>query len=133
MTTLHRFFLSEAGERAFAYAQAVSDGSTLYVAGVLSIDDAFAPVAPGDMRGQLENVYARIRRTLDSHGVGFASVMKETVYVTDMAAFIAANEVRVRTYGAHLPACTAVEVNGLAFEPCMVEIELVVSLAHAGK
>lgn len=132
MKSLQTFHLSQAGERAFGYAQAVSDGSRLYVAGTLSIDDAFAPVAPDDMRGQIENVYSRIRRTLESHGIGFASVLKETVFVTDMDAFIAANDVRVRTYGSHVPACTAVKVNGLAFPPCMVEIELVASLTHVG-
>lgn len=132
MKALQTFHLSRDGERAFAYAQAVSDGDKLYVAGTLSIDDSFAPVAPNDMRAQLETVYARIRRTLESHGVGFASVLKETVFVTDMDAFIAANDVRVRTYGSHVPACTAVRVSGLAFAPCMVEIELVASLTHAG-
>jgi 2-iminobutanoate/2-iminopropanoate deaminase len=132
MKTLQPFFLSEAGERAFAYAQAISDGSTLYVAGTLSVDDAFAPVAPNDMHGQLEHVYGRIRRVLESHSIGFTSVLKETVFVTDMDAFIAANDVRVRTYGKHVPACTAVEVRRLAFAPCMVEIELVASLTHAG-
>jgi len=132
MKRAQTFHLSEAGERGFAYAQAVSDCAHVYVAGTLSIDDAFAPVAPGDMRGQLENIYARIQRTLEGHGIGFSSVLKETVFVTDMDAFIAANDVRVRTYGAHVPACTVVEVKRLAFAPCLAEIELVASLTHAG-
>jgi 2-iminobutanoate/2-iminopropanoate deaminase len=133
MKALLPFHLAQAGERAFGYAQAVSDGSRLYVSGTLSVDDSFAPVAPNDMRGQLEHIYGRIRRTLESHGIGFGAVLKETVFVTDMDAFIAANEVRVRTYGAHVPACTAVEIRRLAFPPCMAEIELVASLTHAGQ
>jgi 2-iminobutanoate/2-iminopropanoate deaminase len=133
MKALRTFHLAQDGERAFGYAQAVSDGSTLYVSGTLSVDDAFAPVAPNDMRGQLEHIYGRIRRTLESHGVGFGSVLKETVFVTDMDAFLAGNEVRLRTYAGHVPACTAVEVKRLAFPACMAEIELVASLSHAGK
>jgi 2-iminobutanoate/2-iminopropanoate deaminase len=54
------------------------------------------------------------------------------VFVTDMDAFIAANEVRVRMYSAHAPACTAVEVKRLAFPECMAEVELVASLTHVG-
>ena len=132
MKKLSVFHLSEAGERGFAYAQAVSDGSRLFVSGTLSIDDAFAPVAPGDMRGQLEQIYRRIAKTLQAHGVGFDSVLKETVFVTDMDAMLGANDVRVRTYAAHTPACTVVEIKRLAFPACMAEIELVASLTHAG-
>jgi 2-iminobutanoate/2-iminopropanoate deaminase len=132
MKKLTSFHLAEAAERGFAYAQAVGDGDRLYVAGTLSLDDAFVPVAAGEMRGQLEQIYARIGATLKAHGLGFESVLKETVFVTNIDAFIAANDVRVRTYSAHAPACTAVEVRRLAFPECMAEIELVASLTHAG-
>ena len=128
MKKLVGFHLSEAAERSFGYAQAMREGGRLYVSGTLSIDDAFAPIAPGDMRGQLEQIYGRIARTLKAHDVGFEAVIKETVFVTDMDAMLGANDVRVRTYGTHAPACTVVEVKRLAFAPCMAEIELVVSL-----
>jgi enamine deaminase RidA (YjgF/YER057c/UK114 family) len=131
VSALKSFFLSEAGERSFAFAQAVSDGTRLYVSGTLSIDDAFAPVAPGNMRGQLEHIYGRLRKTLEAHGTGFDSVIKETVFVTDMDAMLGANDVRVRTYGSHAPGCTVVEVKRLAFPPCMAEIELVAKLPDA--
>ena len=122
------FHLAADAERSFAYAQAVGDGQRLYVAGTLSLDDAFAPVGMGDMAAQLAQIYARIGRTLAAHGLGFCDVIKENVFVTDMDAMLAANDVRAGTYGAHTPACTVVEVRRLAFPECLAEIEVVARL-----
>ena len=125
---LTRFHLVEPAENGFAYAQAVGDGDRLYVAGTLSIDERFIPVAAGDMRGQLTQIYRRIAQTLAAYGIGFGQVLKETVFVTDMDALLAANDVRVRTYADHVPACTVVEVRRLAFPACLAEIEVVARL-----
>ena len=124
MTTSQPFHLRPDGEKAFGYAQAVRRGDTLYVAGTLSVDDGFAPLHPGDMAAQIGAAYAAIRETLAAHGGMLADVVRETVYVTDMDAFIAANGARLAAYDGWLPAATAVEVNRLAFPECMVEIEV---------
>lgn len=60
--------------------------------------------------------------------MGFAQVLKKTVFVTDMDAMLGANGVRLKTYGAHTPACTVVEVRRLAFPACLAEIEVVAAL-----
>jgi 2-iminobutanoate/2-iminopropanoate deaminase len=122
--TIRTFHLSESAERGFAYAQATSADGQVHVAGTLSLDESFAPVGAGDMAAQLKCVYARIGKTLAAHGGGFGDVLKETVFVTDMDAMLAANSVRADVYGKHTPACTVVEVRRLAFPQCMVEIEL---------
>jgi enamine deaminase RidA (YjgF/YER057c/UK114 family) len=124
MTTSQPFHLRPDGEKAFGYAQAVRRGDTLYVAGTLSVDDGFAPLHEGDMAAQIGAAYATIRETLAAHGGTLADVVRETVYVTDMDAFIAANGARLAAYDGWLPAATAVEVNRLAFPECMVEIEV---------
>ena len=122
--SIRTFHLSEPAERSFAYAQATSADGLLYISGTLSLDDAVAPVGEGDMATQLKCAYQRIARTLAAHGASFADVLKETVFVTDMDAMLAANGVRADVYGKHTPACTVVEVRRLAFPQCMVEIEL---------
>jgi enamine deaminase RidA (YjgF/YER057c/UK114 family) len=122
------FHLSESAERGFAYAQATSDGNRLYVSGTLSLDDDFAPVGEGDMAAQLRQIYGRIGRTLTAHGIGFAQVLKETVFVTDIDAMLGANGVRAQAYGSHTPACTVVEVRRLAFPACLAEIEVMAIL-----
>jgi 2-iminobutanoate/2-iminopropanoate deaminase len=122
---IRTFHLAEEAERGFAYAQATSADGLIHVAGTLALNDAFAPVGEGDMAAQLDCAYARIARTLAAHGVGFADVLKETLFVTSMDDMLASNTVRARVYGEHTPACTVVEVRRLAFPQCMVEIELV--------
>jgi len=120
------FHFRREGEQAFGYAQAVSAGGLLFVSGTLSVDAAFQTIGAGDMRQQLEVVYSALAETLRAHDLDFSAVVKETVFVTDMAAFLGANEVRVATYqGLALPAVTAVEVRRLAFPDNVVEIEIV--------
>jgi 2-iminobutanoate/2-iminopropanoate deaminase len=124
MTKSRPFHLRPEGENAFGYAQAVRHGDTLYVAGTLSLDDGFAPLHAGDMAAQIEAVYAAIRATLAAHGATLLDVVRETIYVTDMDAFVAANGARMAAYAGWHPAATAVEVGRLAFPECMVEIEV---------
>jgi enamine deaminase RidA (YjgF/YER057c/UK114 family) len=123
------FHLRAEAEKAFGYAQAVRHADQLHIAGSLSVDEAFRPLYPGDMAAQLRQVYATLGRTLEAFDAGFACVVSERIYVTDMEAFLAANSVRLEVYPASgLPATTAVEVRRLAFVECMVEVELIALL-----
>ena len=125
MTSKERFHLRPDGEKAFGYAQAVKVSDWLHLAGLLSVDDAFTPIDVGDMEAQIGNVYDAIARTLAAHGLAMSDIVKETVFVTDMDAFLAANARRIAAYGGALPAATAVEVKRLAFAECMIEIEVI--------
>jgi 2-iminobutanoate/2-iminopropanoate deaminase len=124
------FHLRPEGEKAFGYAQAVKVGSLLFVSGALSVDQSFGVVAAGDMQAQIANVYRDIEATLRAHGAGFRNVVKETIFVTDMPAFLAANEHRTKLYeGFGPPATTAVQVTSLAFPGLMIEIEAIADLS----
>jgi enamine deaminase RidA (YjgF/YER057c/UK114 family) len=125
LVPVRTFHLAEQAERSFAYAQATCDGQYVWVAGTTSMDERFVPIALNDMRRQMQIVYERIGRTLAAHGSTFGDVLQERIYVTDMDAMLAANDVRVAVYGTHTPAATAVQVSRLAFVECLVEIELV--------
>ncbi len=122
---IETIFDNEAAERAFGFAQASRVGEWLFVSGTLAVDDQYAPVGEGDMAAQLRCVYQRLASTLQAQGADFSNVIRETVFVTSMDAFLAANSIRLETYDGHFPACTVVEVARLAFPPCMVEIELI--------
>jgi 2-iminobutanoate/2-iminopropanoate deaminase len=123
------FHLSAAGEQAFGYAQAVRSGSLVHVSGTLSVDEAFTPLHAGNLEEQVRHIYASVRKTLDHFGIDLRSVVRETIYVTDMDAFLTANSVRLAEYGGHCPATTAVQVQRLAFPECMIEIEVTADLA----
>lgn len=116
-------------EKDFGYSQAVLIDKTLYVSGSLAVDAAGRLVAPGDMPGQMRAAYANIRRTLEAHHASFANVVKETVYTTDLDAFVKASDLRFEYYDKErLPATSWVEVRRLVDPGFLVEIEVVVEL-----
>jgi enamine deaminase RidA (YjgF/YER057c/UK114 family) len=52
-------------EKTLGFAQAVKSGNRLYVSGTCSLDLDNNVVAPGDMRGQLQQIYRLIRQALE--------------------------------------------------------------------
>lgn len=107
---------NEAVERSIGYCQAVRVGDVLYVSGVTG-------AAP--MENAVPRVYEQLGRILAANGLGFGDVAKETVYATDLDAFIKVSGVRKQFYGSWLPAATWVQVQRLYVPSFVVEVELV--------
>ena len=106
---------NEAIEREIGFCAAVRTGSTLHVSGV---------VGQGAMDAAMRSVYDRLGKTLQANGLTFANVVKETVYATDLDAFIRSKDLRKAYYGSTLPAATWVQVQRLYLPSFVVEIEV---------
>jgi len=116
-------------EKDFGYSQAVMVDKTLYISGSVAADEAGRLVAPGDMAGQMRAAYSNIKRTLDAHGADFEEVVKETVYTTNMDAFLKASDLRFEYYNKDLlPTTSWVQVQRLVDPGFLVQIEVVVEL-----
>jgi 2-iminobutanoate/2-iminopropanoate deaminase len=116
-------------EKDFGYSQAVMVDKTLYISGSVAADEAGRLVAPGDMAGQMRAAYSNIKRTLDAHGADFEEVVKETVYTTNMDAFLKASDLRFDYYNKDLlPTTSWVQVQRLVDPGFLVQIEVVVEL-----
>ncbi|UPT61412.1 MAG: RidA family protein [Hyphomonadaceae bacterium JAD_PAG50586_4] len=127
--TRRTFHFRREGEQAFGYAQAVLSGQTLHVSGTLALTETFQTMSAGNMRAQLIAVYDALGQTLEAFDLRFANVVKETIFVTDIDAFIEANDIRLAIYAdLDPPAVTAVEIRRLAFPDNLVEIELIAAL-----
>ena len=111
-TCFHR---SETIERDIGFCQAVRSGTTLHISGV---------VGTGNMDAAVRSVYDRLKQILEANGLSFASVVKETVFATDLDAFIRHKELRKEFYGKSLPAATWVQVQRLYLPSFVVEVEL---------
>ena len=112
-------------EKALGFAFAVDAGAVVYVSGTCAQDAAGEAAAPGDMAGQMRTVYADIEKALTAHGLGFRDVVKEQIFVTDIAAFREALPARAEFYqDAAPPAATWIEVSGLMRPEYMIEIEV---------
>jgi enamine deaminase RidA (YjgF/YER057c/UK114 family) len=122
-------FHLNAFEAGFGYSQAVKVGKTLYVSGTMAVDAGGNLVAPGDMAGQLRAVYTNLQHTLAAHGATLDDIVLERIATTDMAAFLAASEVRFEFHPQNrLPAASFTEVRQLADAGFLVQVEAVAEL-----
>jgi enamine deaminase RidA (YjgF/YER057c/UK114 family) len=122
-------FHLNAYEKDFGFSQAVLIDKTLYVSGSVAADETGRLVAPGDMPGQMRAAYANVRKTLAAHGASFDEVVKETIYTTDMDAFLKASDLRFEYYDKErLPTTSWVQVQRLVDPGFLVQIEVVAEL-----
>lgn len=126
-TTPKKVFHLGEWERDIGYAQAVEAGPYLFVSGTVgrgAVDD------PEGWVSALKAAYERIGLTLDAHGIGFNSVVKETIYTRDIERLKDASAVRFDYYSKDsLPASTWVQIDRLFEADHLVEIEVTAILS----
>ena len=106
-----------------------ADGRTAYIAGQVAYDSTGKVVGGGNFQAQADQVFANLRRALESVGASFRDVMKTTTYLTDLKNLPALRETRARYFDAeHPPANTLIPVTALARPELLLEIEAVVDL-----
>lgn len=106
---------TSAFEQDVGFCNAVMIGNTLHISGA---------AAPGPMPDAIKRVYASLKKTLEEHGMTMAHVVKETVYATDLDAFIKHKDMRKALYGNAFPAATWVQVSRLYVPELVLEVEL---------
>jgi 2-iminobutanoate/2-iminopropanoate deaminase len=102
-------------------------GELLFISGQIALDAASGKLV-GDTAAEqagkcLENLYA----IADAAGGSLSDAVKMTVYLTDMAAYAAVNEVYSSFFKTDPPARVALAVAGLP-KDALVEIDAVVAL-----
>jgi 2-iminobutanoate/2-iminopropanoate deaminase len=100
-----------------------ADHAHVYVAGRVSRDLKGDVVAKGDMRGQIRQTCENLRIALESVGATFADVTRTTTYTTDIQAYFAASDERLKFFREALPTSSLIGVAALARPDLMVEIE----------
>jgi enamine deaminase RidA (YjgF/YER057c/UK114 family) len=92
---------------------------------MLALDADGSLVGGTDVVAQTEQIFRALERVLSHCGIGFENVTKVLVFLTDIRARPAINEVRKRYFRDARPASTVVEVSALAHPEALVEIEAV--------
>jgi 2-iminobutanoate/2-iminopropanoate deaminase len=69
------------------YSQATIADGLVYTAGQIALDPATGEIIPGGVPEQTERVFANLRAILEAAGTDLSSVVKTTVYLTDMNDF----------------------------------------------
>jgi 2-iminobutanoate/2-iminopropanoate deaminase len=113
-----------------AYAQAARIGDVLFVSGQTPRHPDGSTAAPGDIRGQTEQVFDNLEAVLRACGSSLDRVAKLTVYMTSYEYRSTISEVRAQRFAAVGRPCasTTVVVSGLMSPEWMVEIEAVAAL-----
>lgn len=111
----------EAPEAIGPYSQAVVTGDWVFASGQIPIDPATGELIVGDITVQTHRVMKNLAAVLKAAGTSMGSVVKTTVYLSDMANFAEMNKVYAEHFGDHRPARATVQAGGL---PKAVDVEI---------
>ncbi len=94
------------------YSQAIRAGGMLYVSGMLGIDPVDGKLKT-TVTEQAEQALKNLSAVLKEAGTDTGSVVKTTVFITDMGAFTTVNEIYAQYFSAPFPARSCVQVSAL--------------------
>lgn len=107
----------------FNISQGFRVGDLLIVSGQTADNEQGELIGPNDFDAQAEQVFHNLDKVLKAGGASLDSVIKVTIYLTDMSYFPKIVELRKQHFSVPYPADTIVEVNALASPEMMIEIE----------
>ncbi len=107
------------------YSQAIRAGQFLFCSGQIPLDPHSGEmVGAGDVRAQARRVMENLGAVLHAGGASFASVVKTTIFLSDLSDFGAVNEIYGSYFKEAPPARATVQVAGLP-RGALVEIDCV--------
>jgi 2-iminobutanoate/2-iminopropanoate deaminase len=126
----HAFSTSAAPAAIGPYSQAIGAGRLVLCSGQIGLDPATGELVEGGVAQQAERALWTLAAVLDAAGLGFADVVKTTVFLVDMADFAALNEVYGRFVTDPSPARSTIAVAALP-KGARVEIEAIAARPEA--
>ena len=106
------------------YSQAVAAGDLIFTSGQIALDPKTQQMVEGDIRAQTERVMENLGAVLAAAGVGFANVVKASIFLADLNDFAAVNEVYGKRFPNAPPARSTVQVAALP-KGARVEIDVI--------
>lgn len=110
---------------AFRLSQGYRAGDLVFISGQAAIDGNGQIVGRGDFDAQADQAFRNLDRALRAGGSSLRTVIKVTIYLTDMGQFSKIVELRGKWFTAPYPADTIVEVSSLYSPEAMIEIEAI--------
>jgi reactive intermediate/imine deaminase len=110
----------------FSQAWRVEGAETIvFVAGQGPVSADGEVVGEGDFEAQARQTFENLRTVLEEAGASLESIVKTTVYLTDIAQLRVFGRVRSEYIPGPPPASTAAQVGALAIPGMMVEVEAI--------
>ena len=124
MSELKRVHTDRAPAAIGPYSQAIVTDGWVFCSRQIAMDAASGELDSGDVATQTELCLTNLAHVLEAAGSSLQSVVKTTVFLSDMNTFGEMNEVYARHFGDHRPARATVQAAALP-KFCDVEIECV--------
>ena len=109
----------------FNISQGFRVGDLVIVSGQTANNEQGDLIGLNDFDAQAKQVFHNLDMVLKAGGASLDSVIKVTIYLTDMSYFPKIVELRKQHFSKPYPADTIVEINALASPEFMIEIEAV--------
>jgi len=106
------------------YSQGICTGEMLFTAGQIALDPYSGQLVAGEIEDQTHRVLQNLAAILEAAGSSLDSVVKVTVFLTDMSLFKRMNTVYSEYFVRTPPARSTVEVSALPLG-AQIEIECV--------
>ncbi len=103
------------------YNQSVKAGNMLFISGQVAIDPSTGNVDAKDAAEETHQAMKNLAAILAEAGTDFSTVVKTTIFLTDMSLFAVVNEVYASYLSGEYPARETVAVKGL---PKGVNVEI---------
>lgn len=95
------------------YSQAVRVGDAVYTAGQIGLDPGSGTLVAGGIEAETRQALDNLGAVLRAAGVGWADVVKTTLFLADMADFSSVNAIYAERFSAAPPARSTVQAAGL--------------------
>jgi 2-iminobutanoate/2-iminopropanoate deaminase len=102
--------------------------AVVFVAGQGAVSADGEVVGEGDFEAQVRQTFANLQAVLEQAGGSLESIVKLTVYLTDMSTLREYGRVKAELMPGPPPASTAIQVGALALPGMMIEIEAIAVL-----
>ncbi len=110
------------------YSQATRVGDWIFLSGQIPIDPLTGELIEGGVAAQTRQVLQNLQAVLTALGLNLDSIVKTTIYLTDLTMFAEMNAVYATYFRPPYPARATVQVSALPMG-ALVEIE---AIAYAG-
>ena len=109
------------------YSQAIVCGNMLYASGQIPINPRTGNIESDDISEQAHRVFKNIGAVLAAKGLDFSSVVKTTVFLTDLGDFNTVNEIYGGYFTEPYPARSCVQVAKLP-RGAKIEVEIIAEI-----
>ena len=117
----HKIHTDNAPQVIGPYSQSIKAGNIVYLSGQIPLDPKTMMMASDSIEGQVAQVFTNLQEICKEAGGSLDSIVKLTIYLTDLQYFHVVNEIMMGFFKEPYPARTTIQATSL---PRIAKIEV---------